>query len=109
MPRQTKTLGHFLIFGEFLKGFALIEPSPLSASIGSERVTCHYFYEAVGNLPVALEVHFVSQMISSPRAALISEVQQVRWSRSKAVGAKIVRKRLHKKAQSSEGFVELLR
>jgi len=73
---------------EFPKGFALIEP--LSASFGSEKVTCHYFSEAVGNLPVALEVHFVSQMISSPRVVLICEVQQVPWSRSKAAGAKIV-------------------
>jgi hypothetical protein len=60
----------FLFSNEF-KGFALIEPSSLSASFSSGKVTCHDFSEAVANLPVALEVHFVSQMISSPRAAKI--------------------------------------
>ena len=101
--KNSRTVSHFS--EEFPKGCALIEPSPMFASFSNEKSTC----QAVVNLPLALEVHFVSQMISSPRAALSAKF-------SKCVGASLrrreqrsCRKQSHTKARSSEGFVELRR
>jgi hypothetical protein len=61
IPLRMKTLGQFLIFRmNPQKASSSFEPSSLSTSSDSQKITCHYFSEAVANLSVALEVHFAA-------------------------------------------------